>query len=174
MASLPSEPGLKKQKLSKREKKRMMSEKGKKSAPARGKGICSREEFTLPTQWECETREGETRLIVDCYSPGKTKYHSASEVEKVLRERGMHLCFNDDENQPEQVSSSESDGYHSSEFDRTENTSLPSKVLMKWNSICVSANQHRSVSLLKTSTKVLNVLRRNVMICYDSALFFLL
>ena len=103
-----------------------MSEKGKKGASARGKEILSHQEFTLPAQWESETREGETRTIIDYYSPGKTKYHSAPVVEKVLRERGMHLCFDNDENQPEQVSSSESNGYHPTESDQEENTSLPS------------------------------------------------
>lgn len=33
-----------------------------------------------------------------------------------------------------------------------------SKSLKKWNSVCVSANRHRSVSLWKTSTKLLDVL----------------
>lgn len=42
-----------------------------------------------------------------------------------------------------------------------------SKILiMKWNSVCVSANRHRSASLSKTSTRVLDVLRRNVMVCF--------
>lgn len=107
MASLPSEPCPKKKKLPKREKKKMMSEKGKKSASTRGRGVQSRQEFTLPAQWESETREGETRAIVDYYSPGKTKYRSVPKVEKVLRERGMRLCFQDE--------SSESDGYHATE-----------------------------------------------------------
>lgn len=99
----------------------MMSEKGKKSASARGRGVQSRQEFTLPAQWESETREGETRAIVDYYSPGKTKYRSASEVEKVLRERGMRLCFQDE--------SSESDGYHATESDNEEKLPSTSKVL---------------------------------------------
>lgn len=109
-----------------------MSEKGKKSASARGKGTCSRQEFILPAQWETETRQGETRAIVDYYSPGKTKYRNAPEVKKVLRERGMHLCFDNDEDRPEQVSSSESDGYHPrDDSDHEENTSLPSTKVIK-------------------------------------------
>lgn len=55
------------------------------------------------------------------YSPGKTKYRSAPEVEKVLHERGMRLCFQDE--------SSESDGYHATESDNEEKLPSTSKVL---------------------------------------------
>ena len=58
---------------------------------------------------------------MDYYSPGKTKYRSAPEVEKVLRERGMRLCFQDE--------SSESDGYHATESDNEEKLPSTSKVL---------------------------------------------
>ena len=77
MASRP-----KKQKLSKREKKKIMSEKGKKSAESRGKGVLSREEFELPAKWERDIRQGETREIVDYYSPGKTKVFYADRSQK--------------------------------------------------------------------------------------------
>ena len=104
-------PSSKKRKLSKIEKKKMMAEKGKKSAESRGKGISSRQEFVLPAKWESEVKQGKTRQIVEYYSPGKTKYRTQSEVKNVLHQRGMALCFNESESPSEELSSSESDVY---------------------------------------------------------------
>ena len=110
MASRPN-----KRKLSKREKKKIMSEKGKKSAESRGKGVSSREEFELPAKWECDIRQGETREIVDYYSPGKTKYSTQTKVKKVLRQRGMKLCFDESDSPSEDHPSNKSDAYDPNE-----------------------------------------------------------
>ena len=135
-----------------------MSEKGKKSASARGRGVQSRQEFTLPAQWESETREGETRAIVDYYSPGKTKYRSVPEVEK---EECIYVS---------KMKAAKAMVIMLQKVITKRNCHPPqrsSKILiMKWNSVCVSANRHRSASLSKTSTRVLDVLRRNVMVCF--------
>lgn len=92
-----------------------MSEKGKKSAESRGKGVLSREEFELPAKWERDIRQGETREIVDYYSPGKTKYSTQTEVKKVLRQRGMKLCFDESNSPSEDDHSNESDTYDPNE-----------------------------------------------------------
>lgn len=129
MASLPEDTSTrpKKRKLSNKEKKKMMSEKGKKSASSRGMGVLSRQEFDLPAKWESDARQGETREIVDYYSPGKTKYRTKSDVEKVLRQRGMELCFDESVSPTEQPPSSESDGYDPvEELDHNGSASLPS------------------------------------------------
>ena len=110
MASHP-----KKRKLSKREKKAIMSEKGKKSAESRGKGVHSREEFALPAKWKRDIRQGETREIVDYYSPGKTKYCTQAKVKKVLRQRGMKLCFDESDSPSEDNNSNDSDDYDPNE-----------------------------------------------------------
>ena len=122
-------------------------------------------------------REGEPRTIIDYYSPGKTKYRSAPEVEKVLRERGMHLCFDNDENQPEQVSSSESDGYHPTESDLEKNTSLPStsKVIKNPQEVEERLRVCESTQICKFVEDIHKTSRcstRNVMVCYGFVLFF--
>ena len=106
MASRP-----KKRKLSKKEKKAIMSEKGKKSAESRGKGVLSWEEFALPVKWEHDIRQSETREIADYYSPGKRKYCTQAEVKKVLCQRGMKLCFDESDSLSEDKISNESDAY---------------------------------------------------------------
>ncbi len=45
----------------------MMSEKGRRSARAQGIGTMSRQEFTLPSLWKSEIRQGETREVVEYY-----------------------------------------------------------------------------------------------------------
>ena len=91
MADLTACP--KKRKLSKKERKIMMSEKGKKSAKIQGIGVMSRQGFTLPSLWKSEIRQGETRDVVEYYSPGKTKYRTQADVSDQLRSRKMELCF---------------------------------------------------------------------------------
>ena len=54
----------------------MMSEKGKNSAKTQDIVVRSRQGFTLPSLWKSEIRQGETREVVEYYSPGKTKYSS--------------------------------------------------------------------------------------------------
>ena len=109
MASMSEGSKPKKRKLSQREKKKLMSEKGKKSAESRGKGVLSRQDFVLPAKWESEVRQGESREIVEYYSPGKTKYRTQSDVKKVLQQRGMALCLDESDSLPPQPPSSESD-----------------------------------------------------------------
>lgn len=119
MASLP-----KKKKLSKSEKKKMLSEKGKKGAEARGIGTVARQEFTLPSQWETEVRQGETRKLVDYYSPGKTKYRTQREVGEELLGRGMELCFEEDEETSQHTSESESNDWPEDEMSIPSNSQV--------------------------------------------------
>ena len=89
----------------------MMSEKGKKSARAQGIGTMSRQEFTLPSLWKSEIRQGETREVVEYYSPGKTKYKTQGSVRHQLRSRNMDLCFDEVEEILSQASDDSSDEY---------------------------------------------------------------
>lgn len=89
----------------------MMSDKGKKSAEAQGMGLMSRQGFTLPAQWENDIREGETRDLVDYYSPGKTKYRTQSEVREELHCRKMELCLDEVEESSSQTSEGNSEEY---------------------------------------------------------------
>lgn len=88
-----------------------MSEKGKKSGKARGTGTLSRQNFTTPAQWETNIRTGDTRELVDYYSPGKTKYRTQKAVEEQLSSRNMELCFDEAEGTSQQVSEDDSDEY---------------------------------------------------------------
>lgn len=105
----------KKRKVSKREKKERMSGKGKKSAESRGKGVLSREDFELPAKWEWVIRQGETREVVNYYSPGKTKYCTQAKVKKVLHQRGMKLCLDESDSPLEDNHSNDGDPYNPNE-----------------------------------------------------------
>ena len=83
------------EKLSKKERKIMMSEKGKKSEKIQGIGVMSRQGFTLPSLWKSEIRQGETRDVAEHYSPGKTKYRTQADVSDQLCSRKMELCFDE-------------------------------------------------------------------------------
>lgn len=79
--------------LSKREKKKMLSEKGKKGAQARGLGFFSRQNFELPALWtteECETASKKRKVIV---SPGKTRYPNPQKAKGILKKSNLTMCF---------------------------------------------------------------------------------
>ena len=101
----------KKRKLSKKERKIMMAEKGKKSAKIQGIGVMSRQGFTLPSLWKSEIRQGETRDVVEYYSPGKTKYRTQADVSDQLRSRKMELCFDEVEETSPMTSDDSSNEY---------------------------------------------------------------
>ena len=65
MASLP-----KRKRLTKSQRKKLNSEKGKKSVDSRGKGLGSRKDFSLPFQWETEVKEN-LEEFADVYFPGQ-------------------------------------------------------------------------------------------------------
>lgn len=102
---------LKKRKLSKNERKIMMSEKGKKSAQTQGMGVMSRQGFTLPSLWESEVKQREMCEVVDCYSPGKTKYRTQATVRDQLCCRNMKMCFDKVEQTSSQTLDDSSDEY---------------------------------------------------------------
>ena len=91
-------PPRKKKKISKREKKKSLAERGKQSAKSRGIGAGSRRKFALAAHWTEEPyksgdRERGTRKRVSFVSPGKTKYWSQKSVEKELVARNLTNCF---------------------------------------------------------------------------------
>ena len=91
-------PKKKKKRLSKREKAKLLTERGKKAAEARGTGVGSRRKFVLAANWreeEYETgdRERGVRKCVSFVSPGKTKYWNQKEVEKQMVSRNLTDCF---------------------------------------------------------------------------------
>ena len=95
-----------KKRLTKTEKKKIQSERGKKSADSRGLGFGSRQRFVLPAQWsteECETASKKRTVVV---SPEKTKYHNFKKLKQTLEERNMDLCF-------DSSGTSQSEGEHS-------------------------------------------------------------
>lgn len=93
--------------LSKKEKRKLQSERGKKSTEVRGLGFGARQDFVLPAQWNTEEHETASKKRTVLVSPGKTKYHHLTKVRETLRERSMDLCFlNSSE-------SSQSEGDHS-------------------------------------------------------------
>ncbi|KAL9972354.1 hypothetical protein ACROYT_G018639 [Oculina patagonica] len=72
---------------SKKEKKKMFSEKGKKGAQTRGLGLFSRQK--LPALWtteECETASRKRKVIV---SPGKTRYPNPQKAKETLKKRNL-------------------------------------------------------------------------------------
>lgn len=83
-----------KKKLSKSEKKKMFQERGKQGAQARGVGVGSRREFSLPAQWTTELKSYEHHDALKFVSPGKTIYHSATKVKETLVKRKMDFCLN--------------------------------------------------------------------------------
>ena len=79
--------------LSKREKKKLQAERGKKGAVVRGVGFGSRQEFVLPAKWTTEERETSSKKRKIILSPGKKKYHNFQHVKYTIKERGLDLCF---------------------------------------------------------------------------------
>lgn len=101
--------------VEKRKEKHDVLEREKKCVIKRNRGSLS------------EVRQGEIREIVAFYSPGKTKYRTQTDVKKVLHQRGMKLCFDEEESPPEQLPSSESDAFDpEDELDHDGGASLPS------------------------------------------------
>ena len=66
--------------LSKKAKRTLQSERGKKSAEVRGLGFGARQDFVLPTQWNTEEHETTSKKRTVVVSPGKTKYHHLIKV----------------------------------------------------------------------------------------------
>ena len=70
-------------------------ERGKKGAEKRGKGVGSRQTFTLPAKWEEEEYERGNKTRLQFSSPGKTKYKTQKAVKETLVMRGMEKCLHD-------------------------------------------------------------------------------
>ena len=93
-------PPTKKKKMSKREKKKSLAERGRKSAESRGIGVGSRRKFALAAHWKEEPykssdRERGTRKRLSFLSPAKTKYWNQKSVAKELISRNLTDCFYD-------------------------------------------------------------------------------
>ena len=99
MASLP-----KRKRLTKSQRKKLNSEKGKKSADSRGKGLGSRQDFSLPSQWETEVKENPSKDSLMFTSLGKTQYQSGTAVKETLSKRGMCLESSDSTDGMEELS----------------------------------------------------------------------
>ena len=80
-------------KLSKSEKRRQMQERGRKGAEARGVGVGSRADFTLPSRWTTEVKSYEHHDALKYISPGKTRYHNTTRLKETLAKRKMDLCL---------------------------------------------------------------------------------
>lgn len=90
MASKPE-----RKKVSKSEKKKLLQERGRKGASARGAGVGSRTNLTLPAAWTTETQSYSHHDALKFVSPGKTRYHSAAKAKAVLVKRKMNFCLNE-------------------------------------------------------------------------------
>ena len=82
-------------KVSKSEKKRIAQERGRKGATARGVGVGSRTNLTLPAAWTTETESYSHHDAQKFISLGKTRCHSAAKVKKVFVKRRMNFCLNE-------------------------------------------------------------------------------
>ena len=86
-------PSKKKRKIPKAERKNQAVERGKKGAEKQGKGVGSRQTFTLPAKWQEEEYERGSKTRVQFSSPGKTKYKTQKAVKETLVMRGMKECL---------------------------------------------------------------------------------
>lgn len=77
-----------KTKLSKKERKAILSSRGKAGAEARGIGDTSRHNFVLPRDWSSEVTSYASSSKVKFSSPGKTPYYSYQKAKDVIRKRG--------------------------------------------------------------------------------------
>ena len=104
----------KKKKLSKREKKKMLSEMGKMSAERRGVGIGSRRNFVLAANWreasyKANDRKRGVRKRIAFLSPGKTRYWTQETVKKELVSRSLPDCLDEKPLSSVEASDSNSD-----------------------------------------------------------------
>lgn len=83
----------KKIKLSKGEKKKLLTEKGAKGAEARGLGLGSCKNFSLAANWREEPFESGGKAHLRFVSPGKTKYATQMTVKKELASRNLSACL---------------------------------------------------------------------------------
>ena len=70
-------------------------ERGKKGAEKRGKGVGSRQTFTLPAKWKEEEYKCGNKTRLQFSSPGKMKYKTQKAVKETLVMRGMEKCLHD-------------------------------------------------------------------------------
>ena len=82
-------------KMLKAERKKQAVERGEKGAEKRGKGVGSRQTFTLPAKWKEEEYECGNNTRLQFSSPGKTKYKTQKAVKETLLMRGMEKCLRD-------------------------------------------------------------------------------
>ena len=83
----------KSKKLTKAQKRKLLSERGKKGAEKRGIGVGSRTEFELPAKWKKTNCSYGNREFLKIESPGKTVYHSVNKVKETLKKRKMEFCL---------------------------------------------------------------------------------
>ena len=62
---------------------------------ARGVGVGSPSDVTVPMNWEVETHSYDHHDALKFISPGKTLYHSTAKVKEMLVKRKMNFCLND-------------------------------------------------------------------------------
>lgn len=80
-------------KLSKKERKSLMQERGRQGAEARGCGVGSRADFSVPAQWMTEVKSYDHHDALKFISPGKTTYHTTTKVKETLAQRKMDFCL---------------------------------------------------------------------------------
>lgn len=98
-------------KLTKSERKKLLSERGRIGAETRGLGVGSRQDLVLPAQWETENHVYPSHVARKVISPGKTRYHNAEKVRETLKKRKMDLCVSGASQSSEEQSDSDSDSY---------------------------------------------------------------
>ena len=78
-------------KLSKSQRKKMLSERSKSGVEKRGVGVSSRQEIMLPAQWQMDTHMYVSHEVSKVVSPGRMRYHKITQVKETLKERNMTL-----------------------------------------------------------------------------------
>lgn len=94
-------------KVSKSQKKKMLSERGKLGVEKREVGVGSRQEIMLPAQWQVETHAYASHEALKVVSPGMTRYHKIAKVKETLKQRNMTLCASKSSESSEDASGSE-------------------------------------------------------------------
>jgi len=101
----------KKAKISKAEKKKMLTEKAKKASEKRGVGAGSRRKFELEANWTEEHYKSGDKTRVRFVSPGKKRYKTQKQVAETLVVRNLGDCLH------EKSSTSEEDNSEGSDYD---------------------------------------------------------
>lgn len=82
-------------KLTRAQKRKLLSERGRRGAEKKGIGVGSRVSFDLLAKWKKSSQDYGDRKFMKMDSPSKTKYHSTRKVKDTLVKRNLDFCLHE-------------------------------------------------------------------------------